>query len=119
MAKDYYYLRKTIDYFKKKGYEVEKLEKTYRVYDKKRNNVIFVKQDIFNSDLLAMNENEVIFIQLKTNKSDISKGIKAYKRMKRPVGKWNIKFWVVSWEKRKKNPIIVDVDEVLEGERED
>jgi len=36
MAKDYYYLRKTIDYFKKKGYEVEKLEKTYRVYDKKR-----------------------------------------------------------------------------------
>ena len=114
MAKDYYYLRKTIDYFKEKGYEVEKLEKTYRVYDEEKDSVIFVKRDIFSSDLLAMNENEVIFIQLKTNKSDISKGIKAYKRMKRPVGRWNIKFWVVSWEKRKKDPIIVDVDEVIE-----
>ena len=119
MGKDYYYLRKTIDYFKERGYEVEKLEKTYRVYDEEKDSVIFVKRDIFCSDLLAMNENEVIFIQLKTNKSDISKGIKAYKRMKRPVGRWNIKFWVVSWEKRKKNPIIVDVDEVLEGEKED
>lgn len=112
MGKDYYYLRKTKKYFEDKGYIVEKLEKAYRVY--KDGKVIFVKTDIFNSDLLAMNEREVIFIQLKTNKGHLSEGIKKYKKMERPVSQAGVKFWVISWEKGKKEPIIIDVDEVEE-----
>lgn len=111
MAKDYYYKKKTKDYFEKLGYSVEYLEKMHRIYDRNKNKVLFVKKDLFNSDLLAMNEKEIIFIQLKSNKAHVSEGIKAYKKMKRPINE-SIKFWVVYWEKGK--PVFVDVNEVVD-----
>ena len=113
MSKDYYYLQKTKKYFEERGYLVEKSEKTYRVYKEEEDRVIFVKADMFCSDLIAMSNENVCFVQVKANKGDISKAIKKYKKLKRPKCRC-VKFLVVAWEPRKKEPFIIDIDDVGE-----
>lgn len=58
-----YYLKKTIDLLKNKGYDITKLETNKMTMIKGR--PVWIHTDAFASDLLAMNEQEICFIQVK------------------------------------------------------
>ena len=109
MNKGNYYKIKTKNWFESKGYFVDLLERVQRIYDKKNNKVIFIKKDIAGADGFAMNENEIIFWNSKFGKSSQSRGIKEFKKY--PFPKF-VKLWLVCWEKRQREPEIVEVNEV-------
>ena len=104
-AKGNYYRKKTINFLEKQGYEVEILEKNQRLM--KNGRVLFIRRDIWGSDLIAKNEDEIIFIQCKTNRGDIAKGIKELNRTHWPSF---VKRWVVIWTPRAREPEVIDAD---------
>ena len=66
-----YYLLKTRDWLKDKGYEVEIIEKTQRIVtkdDRGKQFVMFMKKDLWGGDLVARNRDELIWVQVKSNK---------------------------------------------------
>jgi len=97
-----YYLKKTIDWLKTKGYEVAKTETIKMAWIKGR--IIPIKTDIWGSDLMAKSETEFIFIQVKTDKSDT---YKAKKEFNKTVWPPFIQRWVVRWPARSKSPVIL------------
>lgn len=103
IAKGNYYRHKTIEFLKEQGYEVEILEKHQRVMSKGQ--VLFIKRDIWGCDLIAKNDSEIIFIQCKTNRADISKGMKELNKTPWPS---HVKRWVVLWTPREKEPEIIE-----------
>ena len=105
-----YYLLKTRDWFRDLGYEVEIVEKTQRIVTKDSKGkqfVLFSKKDLWGGDLVARNREELIWIQVKSNKGDIGRGIKQLAE----DDNWpeSVKRWVVLWEHRAKEPEIVEV----------
>jgi hypothetical protein len=58
-----YYLKKSIDLLKEKQYDFTKLESNKMTMINGR--PIWIHTDAFSSDILAMNEEEIIFIQVK------------------------------------------------------
>ena len=105
-----YYLLKTRDWFKDKGYEVEIIEKTQRIVtkdDRGKQFVMFMKKDLWGGDLVARNRDELIWVQVKSNKGDIGRGIKQLSE----DDNWpdNVKRLVVCWEPRVREPEIVEV----------
>lgn len=109
MNKGNYYKYKTKKYFEEQGYQAELLEKTIRYLDKQTNKIVVKKKDVFGSDLLIMNEEEIVFIQVKYNKTHIAEAIKEFKKIKFPPF---VKFWVVCWMKNEQTPYIYDLKEV-------
>ena len=112
-----YYMMKTRDWLKKLGYQVEIVEKTQRIVtkdDKGKQFVLFSKKDLWGGDLVARNKEELIWIQVKSNKGDIGRGIKQLSEDE----DWpdHIKRWVICWEPRQREPEIV---EVIHGSKED
>jgi hypothetical protein len=105
VRKGNYYRKKTIDYLRLDGYDVEILEKNQRIY--KGGKVYFIKKDLWGADLIAKNEEELIFIQCKTNRAHISAGIKELHKTKWPEF---VKLWVVLWEPYDKEPEIIEVE---------
>ncbi|KKL17095.1 hypothetical protein LCGC14_2489020, partial [marine sediment metagenome] len=67
MSKGSYYVTKTIAFYRSQGYHVEKLEKLMRIVTKDKR-VVFIKRDLFGCDVLAVSEEEILFIQVKSNK---------------------------------------------------
>ncbi len=108
MVKGNYYKIKTKKWFEEKGYQCEYLEKLQRIFTKDKK-VIFIKKDLFSSDGLAINENEIIFWNSKLNKKNISQGYKNYSELKIPKIP-QIKKWLIVWEKYSKEPEIIEVD---------
>jgi len=100
-----YYRLKTKKWFEKEGYLVENLEKSQRIFTKK--GVIFIKKDIWGSDLIAKNNKEIIFIQVKSNRTDINKGIK---EIEGTVWPEFIKRVIVIWEPRAREPEIINAN---------
>ena len=103
IARGNYYRKKTADWFKKEGYDVEIIEKNQRIWTPK--GVIFIKRDLWGADLCAKNEEEIIFIQCKTNRVDINKGIAELNETRWPQ---TVKKVVVIWELRAREPEIID-----------
>jgi hypothetical protein len=103
VRKGNYYRLKTKKWFEAEGYLVENLERNQKLFIKGK--VIFIKKDVWGSDLMAKNDKEIIFIQCKTNKTDINKGIK---ELNATVWPKNIRKMVVIWEKRAKEPEIIE-----------
>lgn len=100
-----YYRLKTKKWLEKEGFQVETLEKTMRIFaDDKR--VIFIKKDLWGADLIASNGSELIIVQNKTNRTDVSKGIRELKAAPWPGF---VKKWVVIWPPKAKEPRIVEV----------
>jgi Holliday junction resolvase-like predicted endonuclease len=93
IRKGNYYRLKTKKWLESKGYLVEILEHSGR----------YSKKDIWGSDLIAKNETEMVFIQVKSNKGDISSGKKQLLATAWPP---NIELWVVYWEVYSKSPTI-------------
>jgi Holliday junction resolvase-like predicted endonuclease len=102
-----YYKLRTKKWLEGKGYQVATIEKMYRVIDKKTGKTFFTKQDQFASDLLAMNDKEIIFIQVKSNaaRGSINEAIKEFELFKFPK---SAQKWVVIWETGDHEPEIVE-----------
>ena len=106
IAKGNYYQKKTKDWYEKEGYAVYPMEINRSIFIPKTKTVIYQKHDIAGADLLALREDDIIFIQCKTNKGDISSGIKEFHKYPYPD---HIRRIVVRWEPRAKEPEIYDV----------
>ena len=106
VQKGNYYRLKTKKWLEADGYLVENLEHSQRIFLKDKDQVIFIKKDIWGADLIAKNKKEIIFIQCKTNKGDISSGIKELNTTIWPAC---VKLWVVRWPLRAREPEIVEV----------
>lgn len=105
-----YYKVKTKTWFIDKGYESDYLEKLQRIYIKNKQGqerILFVKKDVLASDGFASNETEFILWNSKFNKANIAKGIKEFNQHKIPKF---IKKWLVVWEKRAREPEIIEVE---------
>ena len=117
-----YYLLKTRDYLKNLGYEVDIVEKTQRIVtkdDKGKQFVLFQKKDLWGADLVARNREELIWVQVKSNKGDIGRGIKQLSEDENWPDSDVVKRWVMCWEPRVREPEIVEViiaEETLEDD---
>ena len=103
-SKGNYYKLRTKRWLEKKGYQVSFLERLQRIYVKGK--VIFIKKDQMASDLLAVSESEIIFVQVKLNRNNIAQAVKEFSKFEFPafVGKW-----IVVWEVRAREPEIIEV----------
>ncbi|MCX7641220.1 MAG: hypothetical protein N2Z20_01120 [Elusimicrobiales bacterium] len=112
MNKGNYYKKKTKEFLEKQGFVCEYLEKLQRIYDKGK--IIFVKRDIFASDILAVNKEKIIFVQVKSGSKNT--GIN-YKKaidefLKYPFPEF-VDRWIIIWKERQKEPQIIDIKEVI------
>ena len=101
IAKGNYYRLKTKHFFEAEGYEVANAEVKKPIPIKGR--LVWIATDIFASDLIAMNGREILFIQVKTNRSDVSKAVKDFAKHKFPE---SIRKVVCCWPKRASAPDI-------------
>ena len=98
VSKGNYYRLRTQEWLKSKGYDVAKIELQSRIYTKDlqgHQQVAFRKSDVWGGDLVAKSQDELIWIQVKSNPSDISAG----KHQLRKAGPWPsfVQLWVVYW----------------------
>lgn len=100
-----YYKLKTKKWLVAQGYQCDYLERLQRLYTPK--GVIFVKRDMFASDILAMNEEEIIFVQVKLGRKNIAS---AYKEFAKFVFPPFVKRWIIVWEERARQPEIIPMD---------
>lgn len=100
-----YYKVKTKRYLEKQGYHVEYLEKMQRIVTK-GGKTVFIKRDLFGADLLAVNSEQVVFVNV-TTKSHVSEHVKRFKAV--PFPRF-VDVWVLLWEARQKEPEIVEVE---------
>ena len=105
-----YYKKKTKDWLVKEGYVCEYMEKLQRIYSKGR--LIYVKRDLFASDILAMNGEDIIFVQVKSGKEGTGINLKkAYQEFEKyPFPKY-VKRWIVIWRERQREPEIIEVNQ--------
>lgn len=105
-------LKKTKDYFIAQGYSVESIEKNQTVFTKAKDGTakyFFLKKDLWGGDLICAHKekNELLWLQVKTNKTDVSKGKKELET--NPLPKF-VKKAVIWWLPRKKEPEILWVE---------
>ena len=84
VTKGNYYQKKSKDFLIADGWRVENLEKNQRIFTKK--GLIFIKKDLWGADIIAVKGDEMMFIQCKTNRVDINKGLNEL--AKYPMPKW-------------------------------
>jgi hypothetical protein len=116
-SKGNYYRKRTRDWLESLGYLVEISEITRRNFIGK-DKVIYTKRDFWGADLIARNAEDLIFVQVKSNKAHISQGMKELNK-----GLWPgyVKRWVVYWPPRRRmvdGPDVVDVVEACRVEEE-
>lgn len=100
-AKGNYYRLKTKKFFEADGYEVVNSEVRKAMPIKGR--LVWIATDIFASDLIAMNGEEMIFIQVKANRTDVSKAVIAFSKHNFPA---TVRRVVVWWPPRSSVPEI-------------
>lgn len=110
VRKGNYYRLKTKKFYEAEGYSVENLEKTQRIVTRDKDTdemkTIFIKRDLWGGDLVAANRQEMIWIQVKANKGDITKGLKELQASPLPDC---IKKIVVWWPERAREPEIYEL----------
>lgn len=102
-AKGNYYKSRTKKWLESQGWQVGFLEQFKRIWTP--HGLIFKKQDQFGSDLLAVSDQDIIFVQVKlgTKKMSVSQAKKEFAKFSFPP---TVKLWIVVWEKRARSPII-------------
>ena len=90
-------------YFESKGYFVVNCELNKICYFGGR--LVCVHKDLLGADLLLLHKekDEIIFVQVKTNKQDILDGVYEFEKYPFPEC---VKKWVVLFEPRIKEPIV-------------
>ena len=118
IRKGAYYVNRTKQWLEDQGYMVERVEHSERIMVRDRKTgelkVIFRKRDLWGADICCRNEEHMIFVQVKSNRGQVSDGIKQLS-----VGPWPryIGRWVVWWPLRRRmddGPEIVEVDKLQE-----
>lgn len=116
VSKGNYYVRRTIDWLESLGYVATRVEKQYRVIDKKRKGpdgnplVIFVKRDLWGFDVVAFNDEHMVWVQVKANAAHVPDGLRSVAWTVWPPG---VKRWVVWWPPRRRlveGPMIHEVE---------
>jgi hypothetical protein len=120
-----YYKQRTKEYFERRGYVVAFLERMMWLRGRPDEAIARacaaaglqappslkpVKQDQFASDLLAMKADELIFIQVKGHTDHTAAAVRAFLEFPCPPF---AKQWVVMWEPRAREPIVVDVRQYM------
>ena len=102
-----YYKLRTKKWLESEGYQVGTLEKMFRIYDEKKKMALFVKRDQFASDLLAVSDKEVIFVQVKFNtaRGKTAEAIREFNKFSFPKF---VSKWIVIWQKGASEPEIVE-----------
>jgi len=67
---------------------------------------IKIKKDLFFSDMIAVREDRILFIQIKSNKNDVRRAAKDFKDLNLPPNCYKI---IMLWEDRAKKPKIIKV----------
>lgn len=102
-----YYKLKTKAWLEEKGFQIATMEKYRRVFSDGK--VIMIKQDQFASDLLAVNDKEIIFVQVKYNRgrksNNVAEAIKNFHKFTFPDF---VKKWIVVWGYREREPEIIE-----------
>lgn len=101
-SKGTYYANKTKKYFEDLGYQVVKAEVTKLAWI--GGHTIPIHTDIWGSDLIAMNAKEIIFIQVKTHKTDMSHAKREFDKI---IWAKVVKKYIIRWELRARKPIII------------
>lgn len=103
VSKGNYYKKKTKDWFINKGYACEYIERYINFFAKGKQ--MFLKKDLFASDGISFNANEIIFWNSKLGKSGLSKAKKEFEKYPFP---FFVKRQVIVWEKRARQPLIYE-----------
>ena len=103
IKKGNYYRLKTKKFYEEEGWRVEIIEKNQRIFTPK--GVIFIKRDVWGADMVAVKNDEELWIQSKTNPVDINKGLMEFKKYPMPA---RVKQVVVIWQPRAKEPEIIE-----------
>jgi len=107
VARGNYYLNKTIKFFKEEGYECEKLEKLTGTWIGDR--MIWKKNDLLYSDMLAYGNGEFILIQVKGgSKVNFNSAVKNYGKLQKKLPSC-IKLMVVVWRPRVRMPEVIEI----------
>ena len=112
-----YYRRKTKAWLEAKGYTVEYMEHYQRIF--KAGKVILIKKDLFASDVLAINDKEIIFANSILGRKNIASHIKGYLAYEFPDIP-QVKRWIIVWEERARGePEIIDIADIKQEEVKD
>jgi len=109
VAKGQYWKTRTKRFLERAGYQVAFLERVLWIQGPAGR--IPVKRDQFASDLLAVNRDEVVFVQVKgglTWRSQLAAARSAFTRFAFPVG---TKQWIVCWAPRARRPEVIVVSQ--------
>jgi len=104
VQKGTYYKSRTKRWLEGQGYSVGTLEKMMCV---KKN--IFIKKDQFASDLLAVGNGKVIFVQVKSGETALYKVKEAIREFEKFDFPEFVDRWIVCWAERVRKPVIVDI----------
>lgn len=114
VSKGNYYRLRTKKWFEKKGFWVETIEKTQRIFVKGM--VIFKKSDLAGADLLAMDGAQIIFANSVFGKKNVASHLKEFAKYPYPAF---VERWVVVWEKGWREPEIIEFKGEGENEKKD
>ena len=96
IRKGNYYRNRTRQWLEQEGWTVAVAETNYGVYTGDR--VVYVKRDLWGGDLIAKNEEEIVWVQVKANDGDVAAGAKQLLA----AGPWpGVSLWVVYWPPRR------------------
>lgn len=98
---------KTKKYLEAQGYWVEYSERNQVVRFGKR--AVFVKKDLFFSDIIAVRNDEILFVQVKSNKHGIQDAVSKFESVKNKFPQ-NSYLVVLSWQDRVKEPLIIKIN---------
>ena len=105
ISKGNYYVKKTKEFLEKEGWVVEKSEINFKIWTPK--GIFFKKKDLFGADLICINGKDIVFVQVKTNKVDVNKGLAEFKKYPFPAF---VKKWVVIWPVRAREPQVKELE---------
>lgn len=109
VAKGQYWKTRTKQFLERAGYQVAFLERMLWIVGP--HGRIPVKRDQFASDLLAVNRDEIVFVQVKggvSRRSQLAAARTEFGKFAFPVG---TKQWIVCWAPRARRPEVIVVSE--------
>lgn len=107
-AKGNYYKLRTKKWLEAKGYRVAFLERLMWLPPKHPGGrMVPIKRDQFGADLLAVNDGEVIFVQVKLNGKNVAAGRHEFAKHVVPVFTQQ---WIVVWEPRAREPEVHEME---------
>lgn len=107
-----YYKRKTKAFLEADGYTCVPAERSQRIVIPAKEKgqdvrVLFRKTDLLASDIIAMNGEEILFVQSKLGRKNIAEGIKEFHKFPFPRSE-QIRCLLFIWEPRVREPEIIN-----------